>query len=1253
LSVPPAVLAQYQSVNQTAETAAQTPFQQYGGEFVAPVNSEQSSGITGTNAAATEAQPYYAAGIGALSDTQAATNPINQAATGLAANSSSLNGSDVNNFLSPYLGDVLGSTEALQNQSNQQAQAGQLGNAITSGAFGSDRTGIAAANLQQQEDLANSNVIAGIANTGYQSALGAAQTEQGIGLQGASTLAGIGSTAYGEGANTASELGTLGSGEQTAALTGAQAQIAAGTVEQQTQQAQDTAEYNQFLQQQSYPFQVSQFLTNTAEGTGALSGSTTTTQQPGGFFSDRRLKRDIRKIGETFDGQPIYSYKMGDDERTRVGLIAQNVEKKHPDAVGVAGGFKMVDYGRATEAAANRGHFYSGGVVPIRRARAVGGGLDDVLSAQQQMYAGIGGPNRQREIAQGNGGSHQLAVAQGSPGQAPNGASQVQQGMGLVNDANKLYKMYAKPSTGGVAGNGAAAPSAAGPQASGATTFADPSAVATEQPAAGAWEAAPAAGADTTAAAGATSAAAPAATDAAATAAGSAAAGAAGDAAVTGAADAAAALAAEYAAADVGAAVLLAKRGGRIKRDIGGGTPYDQGNDLSIPNDANQYSLAKPGPLVKQKTGLQTLSYMGDPNNAGTLGSSMFSNSALARGGVAARRGYDTGGAPDDPDNLQAGDTGEAPDGGLADAVMAAAPTSSGVAASPLDSLPMSSGTSTDDQKQSLWDKVKGSELGKAQNWVPLLSAISAMGTDKTRSLGVALAAGLGAGANSYMDTQTTQAKNQQTQALTQGDVLQNQMQAMQNAAAKKWLTPGATAPVAVSNPVSGAQPSDQGAAAAQNLDQYYRTKNYVPPILPQEAADMQTAAGAAIALKSDVPVQQMQRQIAQRVTAQTSANQNSAQQHADQLHDIYVDPTTDPVTKAAALAKYNANFQWTGDKNEDRGGNMFNSRTDQPAIGTQVQTLNPAQRAGLQIQEASPVSTGAVATTPLRDFAAQHGAPLPAVGSAAPGAQPVAGTTPRSAPPQASANFNDAPQKPAWLSDPTHIVTDEEKPVADAYGKADIALRDDASHLQDTQRSIIQAKRVLSELPNAKTGPGTDTMAAVQTVLGNMTGSQFANWVDQNPSARAMLEKTLGSNSLNTQLKSLRDNGAEIRLGQMESNLIMNKISASAQMPKDAIASLMNYQIQDGQYQAHRQAAIPAYLAQQRDPTLFDSYWSGKHPLEQSLSTAAPAGTTLAKPVAGVPTAAPADKGGFSPGQKYKDAHGNVATYVGNGMWK
>jgi hypothetical protein len=411
VSIPPQVLAQYSSVNQKANQTANIPFQTYGGQLVAPINSQQATGIAGTNTAANEAQPYYSAATGDITQTQANTTGINNAATGLAGasaeqvNATPLTASSIDQYLSPYLSTVLGSTEALQNQSNQQQQAGQLGTAIESGAFGGDRTGIAAANLEQQQNLENSNLIAGIANQGYNTALSTAEQQQGVNLgagqanraalaAAGSELAGIGQTAYGEGANTATTIAGLGSGAQTAGLQGAAAEIGAGTLEQQTAQAGDTALYNQFLQQQSYPFQVDQFLANIAEGTGALSGSTTTTTQPGGFFSDRRLKYDIEKIGETFDGQPIFRYKTRDDPRTQVGLIAQDVEKKHPRAVGLSGGYRFVDYGRATDEAANKGHFAAGGLVNRAGAYAYGGDpaivdpvdMQAILAAQSAMY---------------------------------------------------------------------------------------------------------------------------------------------------------------------------------------------------------------------------------------------------------------------------------------------------------------------------------------------------------------------------------------------------------------------------------------------------------------------------------------------------------------------------------------------------------------------------------------------------------------------------------------------------------------------------------------------------------------------------------------------------------------------------------------------------------------------------------------------------------------------------------------------------
>lgn len=91
-----------------------------------------------------------------------------------------------------------------------------------------------------------------------------------------------------------------------------------------------------------------------------LGGTTNTTgsSKSSGFgisLSDERAKENIEEVGKLADGQKVYAYNYkGDpDERTHIGLMAQEVEKVKPEAVGeFANGLKGVDYGMATERAA-------------------------------------------------------------------------------------------------------------------------------------------------------------------------------------------------------------------------------------------------------------------------------------------------------------------------------------------------------------------------------------------------------------------------------------------------------------------------------------------------------------------------------------------------------------------------------------------------------------------------------------------------------------------------------------------------------------------------------------------------------------------------------------------------------------------------------------------------------------------------------------------------------------------------------------
>lgn len=262
VSIPPEVLARYNAVNARAETTAQQPFQEYGGEFVSPLSQTQQAGISSTNTAAGQAQPYYNAATGLTMSGAQDVGPLTQGQIGY--------------YQNPYTQAVVDPTvKALQQQFGQQ-NANQQAQAIKAGGLGGGGDARARAMLSGQQDLAFSQAIAPLYQKGYTDAADLAKSQQGVV---AADLA--------RRMQAGTQIANLGTGAQTAGLQGAAAQLAAGQTEQQTQQALDTAKYQQFLQQQRYPFDVTQFLANIAEGTGALSGSTTTTTSPRGLFGNR------------------------------------------------------------------------------------------------------------------------------------------------------------------------------------------------------------------------------------------------------------------------------------------------------------------------------------------------------------------------------------------------------------------------------------------------------------------------------------------------------------------------------------------------------------------------------------------------------------------------------------------------------------------------------------------------------------------------------------------------------------------------------------------------------------------------------------------------------------------------------------------------------------------------------------------------------------------------------------------------------
>lgn len=315
-----------------AQQVASTPYTPYTGELVAPLNGYQYSGINQVMDSAQLAQPYIQQGagnVGAGYDTiNSALNPlaigqglVRQGAnvidsgsnyiptaayyTGQGANGvGNIGANDISQYMNPYQQQVIQATLGNMAENNAQQQQQVLGNAAMRGALGGDRVGVAQSELARQQGLANNQTLANLNAQNYQQAVQTALTQQqnqqanqarmlaagnqfgglgatqaGIGTQLAGTgnaMAGTAGQQAGIGnlmAGTGLQYANLGMQAQQAGITGGQSLLGAGTAPQQTQQALDTANYQQYLQQLAFPYQQMQFMSGIGlPAAGAMGG---------------------------------------------------------------------------------------------------------------------------------------------------------------------------------------------------------------------------------------------------------------------------------------------------------------------------------------------------------------------------------------------------------------------------------------------------------------------------------------------------------------------------------------------------------------------------------------------------------------------------------------------------------------------------------------------------------------------------------------------------------------------------------------------------------------------------------------------------------------------------------------------------------------------------------------------------------------------------------------------------------------------
>jgi hypothetical protein len=285
---PQEFLNAYSNLINSATALTKQPLQQYSGPMVAGFTPQQQQGFQEIQNSQGLSQPY-----------------INTAATLAGEAGSPVTGQQIKGFESPYTKDVINATQAQFNNTNEQNAAQAKANQIGSGAYGGDRAGVAQAALTGQENTAQAPVIAGLQNQNFM------QAENEANLQHQNEL------------SSSFQFGNLGNEAQNSALTGAAAELQAGGQQQQLAQEQMNIPYEQFMQQQMFPYQQLGWLGNLTEGLGSLSGGsgTSTTNQAGsgimGLFGfDKGGKvRDGFSSGGGLDPMIEYSEIAGENRK--------------------------------------------------------------------------------------------------------------------------------------------------------------------------------------------------------------------------------------------------------------------------------------------------------------------------------------------------------------------------------------------------------------------------------------------------------------------------------------------------------------------------------------------------------------------------------------------------------------------------------------------------------------------------------------------------------------------------------------------------------------------------------------------------------------------------------------------------------------------------------------------------------------------------------------------------------------------------
>jgi hypothetical protein len=218
------------------------PYQPYKGQMVAgftPMQSQAFGNIANMQVSPQVQQSIEGAmGYGAMG-----------AQAGMGYGQNAQNPNAVASYMNPYLQNTLAPAQQLLNQQYGMQSANQQGAATSKGAFGGSREALMSSLGQQNQNLAQNQLVSNAYNQAYNTANQNMQQAATLGMQGAQT--GI------SGLNTALQ-GATNQYNQNMGIN--QAQLAAGNQQQALQQRGLDTAYGQYQQQLQYPYQQLSFM---------------------------------------------------------------------------------------------------------------------------------------------------------------------------------------------------------------------------------------------------------------------------------------------------------------------------------------------------------------------------------------------------------------------------------------------------------------------------------------------------------------------------------------------------------------------------------------------------------------------------------------------------------------------------------------------------------------------------------------------------------------------------------------------------------------------------------------------------------------------------------------------------------------------------------------------------------------------------------------------------------------------------------